>query len=127
MIDTQQIVDSLSMLPQVEAIYLLGSAAHGNMRPDSDVDIALLVKNGQKIDNDSLSRSVSELSLKCGREIDIGYVSTQNLVYSRQALLTGKRIFARNTTDTQMREATLLGLYAQFQLDRREVIDAYKA
>jgi len=35
------IADGLAGLPDVEAAYLFGSAARGDMRPDSDIDVAI--------------------------------------------------------------------------------------
>ncbi len=121
------IAEAFSTIPCIQAVYLLGSAASGAMRSDSDVDIALLFKPGSEIDADFLDKKKAELSLMLGREVDTGYMSTKNLVYARQAILTGKRIFVQDENFVNMREATLLGLYAQFENDRQEVMNAYKA
>ncbi len=71
------------------AVYLLGSIISGNIRPDSDIDIAVMLKQGTE--KTLLNRAFisGDLSYDLGRTVDVGIISSQNLVYAREALLKG--------------------------------------
>jgi hypothetical protein len=69
----------------------------------------------------------ADLSIEAGRVADVGIISAKNLVYAREALLHGRRIFERNRFAFDLAEATLLGMYARFNEDRQEVLHAYSA
>jgi predicted nucleotidyltransferase len=45
---TQQYIGELQQNPQVLGIILFGSWARGNNRPDSDIDLLVIVKDGFK-------------------------------------------------------------------------------
>jgi predicted nucleotidyltransferase len=50
-----------------------GSAARGQMRPDSDLDIALALN--APLDTDALGRLVAELEAAAGRAVDVVLIS----------------------------------------------------
>ena len=112
--------------PRILALYLLGSAHAGRMRKDSDIDLALMSEPGAELSGVERGDLAAEAALELGREVDLGEVSTRNLVYAREAILNGRRLFARDLGRAELREATLLGLYARFHEERREVADAYR-
>jgi predicted nucleotidyltransferase len=55
--DIQRVVDELARRPEVLGIALFGSAARGDARPDSDVDVFVLVKEGSWRDVEERERS----------------------------------------------------------------------
>ena len=67
------------------------------------------------------------LSYELKRTVDLGEISSRNLVYSREALLTGISVFMEDSDKANLLRANLLGLYVQFNQDRKEVLDAYRA
>lgn len=67
------------------------------------------------------------LSYELGRTVDIGVVSSRNLVYAREVLLKGKLLYSKNNERVNLIRANLLGMYIQFNMDRKEVVDAYTA
>ena len=123
----EEIINECRRRDIVQAVYLLGSAVKGTMRRDSDIDVAVMLAPGDASSRSALMDMGAVLALKLGHEVDIGVVSSANLVYARQVILTGKRLYARDQTFVESREAELLGLYARFHEDRREVLDAYRA
>jgi predicted nucleotidyltransferase len=125
--DVEAVVTTLSRDTAVDAVYLLGSAASGRMRPDSDLDIAVVPAGGREFTAMDQGRLAAAISLELGRVVDLGVLSSANLVYARQAILTGRRIYARDPKRTDLLAAALLGMYERFNLDRREVRDAYTA
>lgn len=58
--------------------------------------------------------------------MDLGEISSRNLVYAREVLLTGIPVYRKDSERVDLLRANLLGMYIQFNLDRKEVLDAYK-
>jgi len=120
-------LDRLATYPGVLAWYLLGSAATDQLRPESDIDLALLPLPGVDFDHSELIRWGGELSLILGRVVDIGVLDQRNLVYAKEALLKGRRLYCADEELATRRTSDLLALYLHFQEDRKEVLDAYRA
>lgn len=123
----ERLQDALSRQAGIAAAYLLGSAAEGRLRPDSDIDIALLPAGGHAFSLRDRLDMAADLEPLFGRPVDIGIVTTANLVYASEAILKGERIVVRDRDYTAASETRLLGLYLQFREDRREVEEAYRA
>jgi len=111
--------------PRILAAYVLGSAANGTMRPASDLDIAILLKSGTKISSVELFELAADLTTVAKRNVDLGQLSSQNLIYASEALLKGHRFCCQDTSKADLLAATLLGLAMEFQIERKEIIDAY--
>jgi uncharacterized protein len=112
---------------RVLAAYLLGSAASGRMRPDSDLDLALMTMPDVKLSSMDRIALAAELGLEVGIVVDIGELSSENLVYAKEAILVGKRIFTRDPFQSDLKACTLLGMYFRFNEERQEVVNAYRA
>ena len=113
--------------PRILAAYILGSAVHGTLRPDSDVDFGLLLQPGETLSALEINDMASELTVVLGRPADIGLISARNLIFARQCVLTGKQIFCRDVFRAGLTVATLLGLAMQLDFERREIVHAYTA
>jgi predicted nucleotidyltransferase len=113
--------------PRILAAYLLGSAVHGTLRPDSDVDFGLLLQPGESLSALEINDLTSELTLDLERPVDVGLISAHNLIFARQCVLTGKQVFCRNVFRVGLIVATLLGLSMQLDFERREIVHAYTA
>jgi predicted nucleotidyltransferase len=111
----------------VEAAYLLGSAATGRLRRDSDVDIAVLPRHGGHLSLADRLALASSLAVVFGRPVDVGVLSTTNIVYAKEAVATGKIIFERDRLATGRFAMLTLSMYAALQEARREVLRAYAA
>ena len=111
--------------PDILAVYLLGSALYGSLRPDSDIDIGLMMKPGHKLSSLLKANISCDLSFELKRTVDVGQISSNNLIYAREALLKGKLIYTKNEAETNLYRANLLGMYIQFNMDRQEVVNAY--
>ena len=61
------------------------------------------------------------------RDTDIGLISSANLVYACEALFKGIPLFYRDEDRAKLMRANLLGMYLQFNRDRSEVLNAYRA
>lgn len=111
--------------PGVLAVYLLGSIMNGSMRPDSDIDIGLMMEPGFKMPGLTRVKLSGRFSNEMGRTVDLGEISSKNLVYAREALLKGKLIYTKNEDRANLYRANLLGMYLQYNMDRQEVVNAY--
>ncbi|MCD6584136.1 MAG: nucleotidyltransferase domain-containing protein [Desulfobacteraceae bacterium] len=121
----EKIITVLKKDTRVAAAYLFGSAVNGELRPDSDIDIAVLSVPGIFLTQMDLLKLSSQFEDHCGREVDIGILSSKNLIYTKEAILNGKCIYENGDIYCRLFAATALGLYAQLKKERREVEDAY--
>jgi len=126
-IDTCKIVAILQSSEFVMACYLLGSAAREELRFDSDIDLALLFQKGVTPDHLQIRALSLQLSEALGRMVDIGVLSSRNLVYAHQAVFTGKLIYFRDKDRVGLMVSALMGLYGNLQFERTEVLNAYTA
>lgn len=121
------VVEALRGHAAVEAAYLLGSAAAGTLRPDSDIDIAVLPRASGGISPPERLALTAELAMALGRPIDLGVLSTANVVYAKEAVSTGRVLFERDHGVTARFAMLVLSMYASLQEARREVLEAYAA
>lgn len=123
----QALADRLGADPEIDAAYLLGSAAEGCLRADSDVDIAILPSKGTSFRGERIAGLAADLEEICSRPIDVGILHTGNLVYAKEAVKHGRILFQREATIRAWFEMHVLSMYAELQENRREVIQAYAA
>ncbi|MBD1400898.1 type VII toxin-antitoxin system MntA family adenylyltransferase antitoxin [Pelovirga terrestris] len=124
---TARISRVLATYPVIAAVYLLGSAAAGSMRDDSDIDIALLPADEQPISLQSRLEMAALLQAELHRVVDIGVITTKNLIYASEAIFKGRRIITVHKDYTEAMEARLLGCYLIFRQDRKVVEESYRA
>jgi predicted nucleotidyltransferase len=123
----EQVQRMLEGQPSVLAAYLHGSTAKGTARPDSDVDLALLPNPGEHLSLKFRLECAGELESILGCPVDIGELSTRNLVYAKEVIANGQEIFTANRFQSDLFMATSLAMYAELQQQRKEVLDAYSA
>jgi predicted nucleotidyltransferase len=111
--------------PRILAVYALGSAVRDELRPDSDIDLALLLAPGISFPATEMLSLAAKLTELLGRPVDLGVLSAMNLVYTRQAILAGQCVYRRPFSLAALMAANWLGLYARFQDERREIVNAY--
>jgi predicted nucleotidyltransferase len=130
MIDKKKIsiiIEQLQKDDRILAVYIMGSAATGGMRPGSDIDLAVLISANKDFTELERLKIASELAFELEIPVDIGEISTKNLVYAKEAVLIGQRIYVRNEPDADLKISTILGMYVVFNEDRKEVLDAYRS
>jgi uncharacterized protein len=123
----QAVSDRLEPEGRIAAAYLLGSAADDRLRPDSDVDIALLPVRGAALSGLERSDLAADLELLVGRSVDLGILHTGNLVYAKEAVARGKLFFEREREACFRFAVLVFSMYADLQENRREVIHGYAA
>jgi uncharacterized protein len=119
--------EALRGYPEVTAAYLLGSAAADRLRPESDVDVAILPARRSRLSIPDRLAIADKLSQVFGREVDLGFLSTTNLVYTKEAITAGRLLVDRDPSATAEFAMHALAMYAALQEERREVLRAYAA
>ena len=92
----QQIALTLAPYEEIQLAFVFGSAARGVMRPDSDVDVAILA--GGQLSTEARLELMAALSLALGREIDLVDLHDAWGLILKQVLTTGTLALKRSGT-----------------------------
>lgn len=129
-IDDQRLTAAIAALQRCDAVqtaYLLGSATTDRLRADSDIDVAILPSRRAGLAVEERLSLTAELARVFGRPVDLGVLSTANVVYAKEAVTTGRVLFERDRAVTSRFAMLALSMYASLQEARREVLRAYAA
>lgn len=113
----------LADLPHVQAAYVYGSAARGDARPDSDLDLALLLAPGAQIP-DRLGL-MGRLSRAAQRDVSVVSLRHAGLDLIVEVLREGRLLFTRNEMLTLAWEAERMTDYADFKPRRAAIVEMY--
>ncbi len=110
--------------PQVEGIYLFGSAASDTISPDSDVDIAVLLPHRSAKAVGSLSFSDTRFALEeaLGRSVDLVNARIAPIVLQKEIVATGIPLFSSDPSVIQGYEMIVLSLYGKLNEERRGIL-----
>jgi len=111
---------------RIIAVYLHGSYSKQTVHPGSDIDLAILLKQGEKIDSRELLSMSADIEVELDRVIDLGIVSSKNLVYAKEVIYNGQCLLCNDKYKKELYETTLLSMYTDFQYERREILNAYR-
>lgn len=117
----------LDSYPSVQAVYLFGSAADGSERPDSDIDIALLLPPEEAKAAGSLAFSDlrAELEERLGRRVDLVNLRTVSTVFQKEITCFGVRIFTAPGDETDIFEMLVLSFYGKLNEERAEILESF--
>lgn len=121
----RKMVEIIQQDNRISAAYLIGSVARRAARNGSDIDIAILPDPSSHfsgLDTLKLSARLGECS---HLPADVGVLSTDNLVYSKEAVLRGTCIYVRDKGYHELFVATVLGLYVALKAERKEIENSY--
>ena len=128
--DTNQLENTKAIFARerrINAAYLLGSSARGTLRSDSDVDIGVLLFPDQVLNFQERLDLRVRLEKILQRDVDLGIMDRNNLIYAKEAFLTGRCIYCLDEFQRDLYVATTLGLYLELRKSREEVEHAYLA
>ena len=130
-LDPDQIAELIRTLlaayPEVQGIYLYGSAAEGGLGADSDVDIAVLLPHRRANAAGSLAMSEARFELEhmLGRPVDLVNARTSPAVLQKEIVATGACVFARDPVSIDEYEMRVLSAYGKLNEERKEILDAF--
>jgi predicted nucleotidyltransferase len=107
---------------EIQAAYIFGSVVSGRTRPDSDIDIAVLV-DSSRLRPDSLKyrlRLMSEIASALGRsDIDLVLLNEAPPELAQNVLSGGRRIFERSRSARVAFQVRTLNLFMDTEPMRR--------
>jgi uncharacterized protein len=114
----------LTFYHDAEAIYLFGSYGTEDERPDSDVDIALLLphdgaKGHNNIATSPCRRSLEE-SLK--KDVDLANLRPASTVFQFQIVTTGRLIYTGDENAVQLFEMLTMSQYQRLNEERKDIL-----
>lgn len=117
----QQVARTLAPHPEIQLAFAFGSAARGALRPNSDVDVAVLAAS--HLSPEARLELMAELSLAVKREVDLVDLSTAWGLILRQVLTTGSLALKRSDTAHAMLLKRMLFDQADMEPLRRRIIE----
>ncbi|QSO47405.1 type VII toxin-antitoxin system MntA family adenylyltransferase antitoxin [Alicyclobacillus mengziensis] len=90
----QPVLDLLESRVHPYAVYLFGSAVRGNLREDSDIDLAFLTD--EKLSGYEQFRLAQEAAERLNREVDLINLGTIETVFRAQIVATGVLVVNRD-------------------------------
>jgi len=120
--EARPVVDLLQAeIPGLQAVYLYGSGARGELRADSDLDFAVIAA-------DRLSaRNRWDLVLQLGeitqRDVDLVDLRAVGLPLAAQVLETGRLLFVADAVYLARFENVLMSRWCAFNEERRDLVD----
>ena len=111
--------------PGAYGAYLFGSAASGQLRPESDLDVAILRVN--PLSPDEVLELKSFISQKFRRDSDILDLYRVDSVTAAQVVTTGFEILSLNPFKMAEFETMALSRYALLNEERREILKDIEA
>ncbi len=119
--------DALCAEQRILAAYLHGSFGKATFREDSDVDCAVLLYPGITLTAQERLHLEAQLGATLGVRLDLGVLTTGNLIYFIQAVHHGTRLLCRDEALADAMVGRAYSLYARLKEDRKEVEAAYRA
>ena len=114
----------LAALPDVLAIYVYGSFARGEDWPDSDLDIAVLLRPGQRIPD--LLGLIGNISQRIHRDVDLTDLRQAGDVLRREVLDNGRALFQSDPDQVLAWEASALTRYNHYREEVRNILEDFQ-
>ncbi len=125
-IETLIIDTILAHYPAAQGIYLFGSYATGDERPDSDMDVALLLPHEQaKKEQDlALSQCKFELEEALNKEVDLLNARRVSTVFQKE-IIRGKLIHCADRYAVDEFEMLVISYYQKLNEERKEILESF--
>lgn len=126
-IKIESIVERLvNELPGLIAIYLHGSAVKNGLRPDSDLDLALLFEHDKVPDAKTIFIVKPEIEEVACKVVDLGILTTENPVFAKEVIISGKRLFCDDIFACEQFEMYIFSFYGKLNDERKQILDSYQ-
>ena len=114
----------LAALPDAWAIYVFGSFASGEEWPGSDLDLAVLLPPGCRIEN--LLQVMADVSAKAHRDVDLVDLRRAGDVLRREVLGAGRTLHVSAPDQVLAWEATAMSRYARHREEIRDILEDFR-
>jgi predicted nucleotidyltransferase len=114
----------LDTLPGLAAALLFGSAARERLRPESDIDLALLFGEEAVPEGFALLDLRGDLEQCVGRDVDLLVLNTASPIIAHQALKTGLLLRCPDRPAYLRYVVRLISTYADLKRVRRPIEEA---
>jgi predicted nucleotidyltransferase len=122
--DFQELLAYLEAQPEILAAVVFGSAAAGRLRPESDIDLALLFAENQVPEASAALELRGTLEQRAGRDVDLIVLNHASPILAFQAAKKGQLILCKDTRAYQRYLVRLISEYADFKRIRRPIEEA---
>ncbi len=112
-------------IPDLIALYRFGSQANGNIRPESDVDLAVLARH--PIPALRRFELAQELAAQLHRDVDLVDLRIASTVMRMQVISTGECLFKESDRRQDEFEDLVYSTYARLNEERREILNDVRA
>ena len=114
--------------PEAQAIYLYGSVARGEQRPDSDIDLAVLLPREQARRVGELTMCETHLALErlAQRSVDLVNLRLAGRVLQNQVVVTGQLMHVADETARREFEMLSLSYYMKLNEERADILKAFR-
>lgn len=122
--NTQAIIDTITgYYPSTQAIYLFGSCTGNSSRPDSDIDLALLLPFtlSPQVTDLAISPCRSALELLVKRDVDLVNARLVSTVFQKE-IISGARIYCADTNGTDEFEMLTISFYQKLNDERSAIL-----
>ena len=114
----------LKALPDAWVIYVFGSFARGEDWPSSDLDLAVLLPQGRRIED--LLGIMSDISARVHREVDIVDLRRAGDVLRREVLSDGQALYVSEPDQVLAWEAAAMSRYARHREEIRDILEEFR-
>lgn len=112
------------LVPPPVAVWLFGSAAADALRPDSDVDVAVLTDDPRRrippLERWALQQA---LGRRVRRDVDVVDLRAATTVLQMQVVTTGRRLACRDEPVAEAFESLVWSMYVRLAESRQGIVD----
>ena len=121
----QEAVETIKQVyPEVWAVYLFGSFNTEYERPESDLDLALLLKN--PCNPLALWELSQKIAIKINREVQVVDLRQASTVFQNEIIRNERRIFCQKPKECNELESIYLAMYLRFNEERKDLLTDFK-
>jgi len=118
----------LEHYPSTQAIYLFGTFGTPDERPDSDVDVAVLLppEDARRQPQLTLTACHCALTDALRRSVDLVNAGRVSTVFQKEIVQSGRLLFCSDENAVAEFEMLTLSLYEKLNEERKAILDSFE-